>query len=342
MIGPEPDQPLDKSDLGAERGLDAHPAPLRDRSAAPDREWLRRPSSPPSRPRPARRLPSSRTLPPSAGVSRPVPSWRRSPWLAASHLRRSPRGRPWRSTAGWRPRPRPRTADRVRQSTRRADPIRLPRSIPDAAPARTGAGPVRLQPWRNCSWQNPEGYRGYRAATNKCAAEATLSKMRHSVVLPSVALKEPFDASADRSPRGCNLILRAERNPSDRAVLDQADPPLRRTVGEMGDVDVAAERRDAAERHRAQRHRAGREWPGRTEAAGASARRLRRSCARSSARRGPGPRCIGAASLRFRPAAPSAAKPRARSRHLRERLRPYGSACAVPAARFPDISRKRP
>src|SRR3954465_11264120 len=37
------------------------------------------------------------------------------------------------------------------------------------------------------------------------------------------------------------LVLRTQRNPPDRAILGQADPPLRRTIGELGDIDVAAE-----------------------------------------------------------------------------------------------------
>src|SRR3954471_498597 len=36
------------------------------------------------------------------------------------------------------------------------------------------------------------------------------------------------------------LVLRTQRNASDRAILDQTDPPLRRTVGELHDVDIAA------------------------------------------------------------------------------------------------------
>lgn len=37
-------------------------------------------------------------------------------------------------------------------------------------------------------------------------------------------------------------LLRTQRNFPDYAVLDQAYPPFRRTVGEMGHVNVVAER----------------------------------------------------------------------------------------------------
>ena len=76
-------------------------APLRDRSAAPDRERLRRPSFAPSRP--ACAAPS--IMADASAICwrfASVLSWRRSPWPAASQTRRSPRDRPWRSTADWR------------------------------------------------------------------------------------------------------------------------------------------------------------------------------------------------------------------------------------------------
>src|SRR3954453_7548446 len=64
-------------------------------------------------------------------------------------------------------------------------------------------------------------------------------------------------ASTGRKLTALNLpihaLLRAERNPSDAAVLGEADPPLGGAVGEMGHVDVAAHAGDAAKRHRAQR-----------------------------------------------------------------------------------------
>src|SRR5262249_53789453 len=55
---------------------------------------------------------------------------------------------------------------------------------------------------------------------------------------------------ADLSVRA--LVLRPQRKPADRAVLDQADPELRRAVDEMGDVDVAAHGRNGAERQGSQ------------------------------------------------------------------------------------------
>ena len=48
-------------------------------------------------------------------------------------------------------------------------------------------------------------------------------------------------------------LLRTKRNSSDRAVLDQGNPPFRRTVGEMSHVDVAAHARNAPKRHGAKR-----------------------------------------------------------------------------------------
>src|SRR5437899_2215255 len=48
-------------------------------------------------------------------------------------------------------------------------------------------------------------------------------------------------------------VLRAERNSPDPALLGEADPPLRRAIGELDDVDVGAELRNAPERHRPQR-----------------------------------------------------------------------------------------
>src|SRR5438477_10582415 len=53
------------------------------------------------------------------------------------------------------------------------------------------------------------------------------------------------------------LVLRTQRDPADRAVLDEADPPFRRPIGEMSDIDVAARGRDGAERHRSQRAKPG-------------------------------------------------------------------------------------
>src|SRR5215813_7029157 len=53
------------------------------------------------------------------------------------------------------------------------------------------------------------------------------------------------------------LIHRAKRDAADAALLDQADPPLHRAVGEMDAVDVAAKRRCAAERHCPQRTKPG-------------------------------------------------------------------------------------
>ena len=68
------------------------------------------------------------------------------------------------------------------------------------------------------------------------------------------ALDFSFDAFSRREPvstphqvRGRlslenALIMRAQCNFPDDAVLDQAYPPFRRTVGEMGHVNVVAER----------------------------------------------------------------------------------------------------
>jgi hypothetical protein len=53
------------------------------------------------------------------------------------------------------------------------------------------------------------------------------------------------------------VLLRTQHDASDGAVLEQADPPFRRAVGEMGHVDVVAHARHAAKRHGAQRARAG-------------------------------------------------------------------------------------
>src|SRR5437016_3362303 len=46
--------------------------------------------------------------------------------------------------------------------------------------------------------------------------------------------------------------LWAERNAPDLALLDETDPPFRRAVGEMGEVDVVVGLRNGAERHGAQ------------------------------------------------------------------------------------------
>src|SRR5262245_12660043 len=54
-------------------------------------------------------------------------------------------------------------------------------------------------------------------------------------------------------PQGLSiLIMRAEGDTSDPVAFDEADPPFRRAVGEMGHVDVVGELAYAAERHRAQ------------------------------------------------------------------------------------------
>src|ERR1700730_1994685 len=55
--------------------------------------------------------------------------------------------------------------------------------------------------------------------------------------------------------------LRAERNAPDLALLDEGDPPFRRAVAEMGDVDVVAGRRNRAERHCPQRPKSGQHRP---------------------------------------------------------------------------------
>src|SRR5260370_10701178 len=52
---------------------------------------------------------------------------------------------------------------------------------------------------------------------------------------------------------GTCSVLWAERNPPDPALLGEADPPLRRAIGEMDEVDVAIELLNAPERHRPQR-----------------------------------------------------------------------------------------
>ena len=169
MVGPEPDQPLDKSDLGAERGRDAtarffeidRPARIGDGFGG---HLFRR---------------LARSLPGSFHHRRRVRHllalrvlfFLRDDRLGlpAGHTRRSPRETPWRSTAD-RPRRVHRSRDdRVRRSARRAGRPRSPRSIPDAAPSRTGGGPARLRPLQNGSWQHPT--------------------MRHPVVLRIVALK---------------------------------------------------------------------------------------------------------------------------------------------------------
>src|SRR5215831_1866482 len=64
----------------------------------------------------------------------------------------------------------------------------------------------------------------------------------------------------DRSRRHWSVRraeLRAERNAPDLALLDEADPPFRRAVAEMGNVDVIAGRRNAAERQGPQRPESG-------------------------------------------------------------------------------------
>src|ERR1700726_2831948 len=80
-----------------------------------------------------------------------------------------------------------------------------------------------------------------------------------------------FDAAAartgetpDRRPRHWSVWraeLRAEQNAPDLALLDGADPPFRGAVAEMGDVDVIAGRRNAAERHCPQRPKSGQHRP---------------------------------------------------------------------------------
>src|SRR5215469_4778280 len=70
--------------------------------------------------------------------------------------------------------------------------------------------------------------------------------------------------TADRRPGHRSVWraeLRAERNAPDLALLDEADPPVRRAVAEMGSVDVIAGPRNAAERHCAQRPKSGQQRP---------------------------------------------------------------------------------
>ena len=52
-------------------------------------------------------------------------------------------------------------------------------------------------------------------------------------------------------------VLRAERNSPDLALLDEADPPFRRAIGELGDVQVTAARRNSAEQQCPQRPKSG-------------------------------------------------------------------------------------
>src|SRR5438552_16766280 len=68
---------------------------------------------------------------------------------------------------------------------------------------------------------------------------------------------EPGGRSASNGAEPLRAGLRTERNSCNRAVLGQANPPLRRTVGEMGDVDVAAQLSDGAERDGPQRAKLG-------------------------------------------------------------------------------------
>src|SRR5215470_18681723 len=84
------------------------------------------------------------------------------------------------------------------------------------------------------------------------------------VVLPDVAYRpvrrKGVSADAQRKPKpamktrgGARSVLRAERDSPDPALLGEADPPLRRAIGELDEVDVGAELRNAPERHRPQR-----------------------------------------------------------------------------------------
>src|SRR6266852_4841136 len=70
--------------------------------------------------------------------------------------------------------------------------------------------------------------------------------------------------------------LRAERNAPDLALLDEADPPIRRAVAEMGDVDVIAGRRNGAERQGPQRPKSGQHRPVEQQLLARAPRHLRR------------------------------------------------------------------
>src|SRR5258708_3187698 len=50
-------------------------------------------------------------------------------------------------------------------------------------------------------------------------------------------------------PTSQQSVLRAERNSPDLALLDEADPPLRRAIGKMDKVEVTAISRNGPERH---------------------------------------------------------------------------------------------
>ena len=57
-------------------------------------------------------------------------------------------------------------------------------------------------------------------------------RLRHEVTLQYVAYA-PIEWPGSQPAEGPRLILRTQSNPSDRAILDQAYPPFRGTVGEM-------------------------------------------------------------------------------------------------------------
>jgi hypothetical protein len=72
---------------------------------------------------------------------------------------------------------------------------------------------------------------------------AELPVLRHCFRISGIAdIKKVSPKDLDLSVR---LVLRTERNSSDRAVLDQAYSPFCRTVGEMSHVDVATESRNS-------------------------------------------------------------------------------------------------
>src|SRR5882672_10778834 len=94
-----------------------------------------------------------------------------------------------------------------------------------------------------------------------------------------------FGAAAVRTgetpdrPRHWSVLrpeLRTERNAPDLALLDEAEPPFRRAVAEMGNVDVVVGRRNAAERQGPQRPKSGQHRPVEQQLLASVRRHLRR------------------------------------------------------------------